>query len=46
MLFALFIALIHISHGPNGFVLWIQPPHISAGIAFLNSGIHAWWEVS
>jgi hypothetical protein len=45
MLIALFIALVHVSHGPSGVVVWIQPPHISAGIAFLRSGIQAWWEV-
>jgi len=50
-LLPLLISAIHASIGPHGFVFWIQPPHISAGIGWLwgghgwDNGPVTWWEV-
>ena len=35
---------LHVAHGPWGDVLWIQPPHISAGIAATDHHLDAWFE--
>jgi hypothetical protein len=38
------VAALRFSHGPAGLVVWVQPPHISAGLALIHWHLSAWLE--
>lgn len=34
----------HVSHGAHGIVMWVQPPHIAAGIGWVRGHFITWWQ--
>jgi hypothetical protein len=36
---------VHVSHGSGGWVLWIQPPRIAAGIGMVRGHVVTWLQV-
>jgi hypothetical protein len=42
----LLIQAIHASHGPAGFVAWVQPPGIAAGIGLVHGHVVAWLQAA
>jgi hypothetical protein len=36
---------VHVSHGPAGWVMWIQPPHIAAGAGMVRDHAVTWLRV-
>jgi hypothetical protein len=33
------------SKGPGGWVAWVQPAHVSAGVAWAHGHLSGWFEV-
>lgn len=44
MFLVLLILMVHISHGSHGFVAWIQPPHIAAGLGIVSGHLVTWLQ--
>ena len=40
------MAGLHFSIGRHGFVIWIQPPDLAAGIGIVRWHLTTWWQVA
>jgi hypothetical protein len=45
MLALLILHYVQFSRGAHGFVIWIQPPHISAGIGLVRGHLVTWRQL-
>lgn len=32
--------------GPDGWVVWMWPPHVSAGFGWVHGHVTGWWETA
>jgi hypothetical protein len=44
MITLLILHYIQFSHGPHGFVVWLNNPHVSAGIGIVRWHLVTWWQ--
>jgi hypothetical protein len=44
-LIQLLLSHVHLSTGPHGAVLYIQPPHVAAGIGMVRGQVVTWFQV-
>lgn len=45
MLVQILIQIVHVSAGPHGWVAWVQPDHITAGIGWVHGHLVDWFQV-